>query len=90
MSREKQPKPRRLTFRAHEAPTDVDVFVIAAALPWQEMVGTEDAVSGQEDTACWDAVFTSVVGNGASYAVHQSACRGGRTQESHSLGRCYA
>lgn len=69
-------KPRPLTFRANEAPADVDVFVITAALPWREVVGTDDAVSGQDDAAGRDAVIASVVRDGASNAVDQSTCAG--------------
>lgn len=52
------------------------MLVIAAALSWREVVGTEDGVSGQDDAAGRDAVITGMVGNGASYAVDQSTCRG--------------
>lgn len=69
-------KPWRLTFRANEAPANVDVFVIAAALPWREVVGTDNGVSGQDDAAGRDAVITCVVRNGAPYAVDQSTCAG--------------
>ena len=72
-----------LTFGADEAPADVDVLVVLAALARREVVGTEEAVVGQHQAARGHAVVVGVVGHGAAHAAGQATCgaTGGRDSQ---------
>lgn len=61
-----------LTFRADEAPADVDVLMVAAAPPCSEVIGADDAVGGEDHRASSKAEVVGVVGNWAPHAAHQA------------------
>lgn len=61
----------RPTFRTDEAPADVDVLVVLAALAWREVARTEKTIVCQHQAARCHAVVISVVGHGAPHAPSQ-------------------
>lgn len=61
----------RLTLRAHEAPANVDVFVVFAALAGSEVVWTEEAVVCQHQAACGHTVVVGMIGHRAAYTSGQ-------------------
>lgn len=66
----------RRTFGADEAPADVDVLVVLAALARHEVVRTQEAVVCQHQAASCHAVVIGVIGHGAANAPSQAACQG--------------
>lgn len=67
------------TFRADEAPADIDVFVVLDATTGSEMVGTNDAVVGEDNAACRHAEVRSMIGYRTAHASYQTTC--GRSRD---------
>lgn len=63
------------TFSADEAPADVDVLVVLDPAARREVVGTDDAVVGEDDAARRHAEVCGMVRHGAAHAPHQTSCR---------------
>lgn len=62
------------TFSADEAPADVDVLVVLDPAARREVVGTDDAVVGEDDAARRHAEVCGMVRHGAAHAPHQTSC----------------
>lgn len=60
------------TFSADEAPADVNVFVVLNTPARNEVVGTDDAVVGEDDTAGCHAQVCSVIGYRTAHASYQA------------------
>lgn len=60
----------RCTFRADEAPADVDVAVVTVALLGIEVVGADDGVVGDHLAACSHAQISHVVCHRTAHASH--------------------
>lgn len=67
-----QMTPCVLTFCADKAPADVDVFMVLDATSGGEVVGTDNAVIGEDNAACCHAQVCSVIGHRAAHAPHQA------------------
>lgn len=63
----------RRTFRADEAPADVDVLVVLAAFARSEVIGTQEAVVCQHHAASCHAVVIGVICHWAADAPSQAA-----------------
>lgn len=60
------------TFRADEAPANVDVLMVAAALARSEVIRAQEAVVGQDDAAGSHAVVVGMVGDRAAHTACQA------------------
>lgn len=69
------------TFGADEAPADVDVLVVLAALARREVIGTQEAVVCQHQAASCHAVVIGVICHWAANAPSQAAWQGKKIPE---------
>lgn len=69
------------TFSADEAPADINVLVVLHAPTRGEMVGTDDAVVGEDDAARCHAQVCGVIGYRTAHAPHQTTYGQTRGQE---------
>lgn len=60
------------TFRADEAPADIDVLMVLAAFAGDEMVWTQEAVVGQRNTASSHAVVICMVSHWTTHTAGQT------------------
>lgn len=65
----------RCTFSANEAPADIDVLVVLHSSSRGEVVGTDDAVVGEDDATRCHAEVCGMVGHWAAHAPHQTSWR---------------
>lgn len=64
----------RLTFRADEAPANVDVFMVLTALAGSEVVWTEETVVCKHHAACCHAIVIGMIGHRAAHTPSQATC----------------
>lgn len=60
------------TFSADEAPAHINVFVVLNTPARGEVVGTDDAVVGEDDAARRHAQVCSVIGDRTAHASYQA------------------
>lgn len=60
------------TFGTDETPADINVFVVLNTPTRSEVVGTDDAVVGEDDTARCHAQVCSMIGYWTAHASYQT------------------